>query len=76
MILDTELILIVGAVLCVLSVPSALSAFSEERWPRAGGCMLIVGGGLIIWAVALHPDRHSVKEIPEIFMRVLARYVL
>ncbi len=71
--MDTDLILTLGIVLLVLTVPSLLSAWVEGRVPRVGAIMLIVALALIISAVSTRPGGYSVSEIPAIMLTVVAR---
>ena len=73
--MDSDLLLIVGIVLAILSVPAILSAFSEGRAPRVATFTAIAAGCLIVWAIQTHPGGYSVEEIPEVFVRVVARFL-
>lgn len=43
--------LVVGLVLSVFAVPSVVSALSENRTPRIAALVVMLGGGLVVWAV-------------------------
>lgn len=73
--MDSDLSLIIGLVLIVLSVPSIMSAFSEGHAPRVASIVIIAGGALVVWAITQKPGRYSLLEIPDIFVRVVARFV-
>ena len=73
--MDPDIILIIGIVLAILSVPSMLSAFSEGRAPRVGAFTAVLGGCMIVWAVTSHPDGYQWHEVPEVFVRVVARFL-
>jgi hypothetical protein len=73
--MDTDLYLVIGMIVCVLAIPSLLSAFVEGRPPRIGGIFLLVGGVLIIVALTNHGRGYSFSEIPDVFFRVLGRYL-
>lgn len=74
--MDTDLILVIGIVVLVLSFPSLLSAFSESRAPRAGAIMVLIGGVLIVVALTRHGvNNYTFAEIPDVFVRVIARYL-
>ena len=74
--MDNELLLIVGMILGVLSFPSMLSAFTEGRSPRVATITIMIGGSMILWALMNEPAGFRVDDIPEIFARVIARYLL
>jgi hypothetical protein len=73
--MDTDLILVIGVVVLVLSFPSLLSAFSESRAPRAGAILLLIGGVLVVVALTRHSAGYTFAEIPDVFVRVVGRYL-
>ena len=73
--MDTDLYLVVGIVVCVLAIPSLLSAFVEGRPPRGGAILVLIGGVLVIVALTNHARGYSFSEIPDLFFRVLGRYI-
>ncbi len=75
MIIDPDLMLIVGLVFAVLSVPSIIGAFSESRAPRLGIIMIVIGAGMVAWAINAKPGEFSFEELPETFISVIARYL-
>ena len=73
--MDPDLILIIGIVLGVFSVPSIMSAISEGRAPRVAAFTIIAGGGMIVWAIQNNPGGYAINEIPDVFVKVVARYL-
>jgi len=73
--MDTDLFLVVGIVIWALSIPSLLSAFVEGRAPRIGSIFVLAGGVLIVVALTNHMGGYSFAEIPDVFFRVIGRYV-
>lgn len=73
--MDPDLILIIGLVLGVFSIPAILSAFSEGRAPRVAALTIIIAGGMILWAISKSPTGYAISEIPVIFVEVVARYL-
>ena len=73
--MDTDLVLVIGIVLCALAIPSLLSAYTEGRAPRAGAVLVLIGGVLIVVALSQHPRGYSFAEIPDLFFRVIGRYL-
>lgn len=71
--MDTDAALVVGIILLVFSVPSILSAFSEGRAPRVAAFTIVVGGTMTIWALNQKPGGFDIMEIPDAFVRVVAR---
>ena len=70
--MNNDQILVIGIVLCALSLPSLLAAYSENRAPRTGAIMLLVGGVLLVVALMRKPTGYSFDEIPHIFVSVIA----
>ena len=73
--MDTDLFLVIGIVLCALAIPSLLSAYTEGRAPRAGAVLVLIGGVLIVVALSQHAGGYSFAEIPDLFFRVIGRYL-
>lgn len=73
--MDTDLLLIVGVFVALLSVPAIISAFGAGRPPRAATITAAVGGALIVLAIANHPGGYRAQELPAIAERVFDRYV-
>ena len=73
--MDTDLFLVIGIIITVLAVPSVVGAFSESRPPRAGAIMFLIGGTLIALALTQGTIRYSVPDIPDVFTRVISRYL-
>jgi hypothetical protein len=73
--MSNEFSLVLGVIICALSVPSMISAFSSSRPPRAATMLFVIGGGLVAWAVVNQPGGYSFEELPVIFTRVLAQII-
>lgn len=73
--MDHDLALVIGLVVAVFSIPAVVSAMSERRAPRIAAIALIVGGGLVAWAVTQKPGGYTVGDVPNVIVKVVARYV-
>tara|TARA_R110000787_G_scaffold88799_8_gene188265 strand:- start:82 stop:306 length:225 start_codon:yes stop_codon:yes gene_type:complete len=73
---DNDLVLVVGIILAVLSIPSILSAISDRRAPRASAITVLIAGGLILFAVQGKPGGYSLEQMPDVVMNLIARYML
>jgi hypothetical protein len=73
--MNTDLILVIGIILCALSLPSLLSAFSESRAPRAGAILVLIGGVLLVVALSQKPSGYTFAEIPHVFLRVIGGFM-
>ncbi len=74
-VMDTDLMLVIGIVVCVLAIPSLLAAFSESRAPRAGSIMVLIGGVLVVVALTQKPSGYTFAEIPDVFVHVIGRFL-
>jgi hypothetical protein len=72
--MDSDLALVLGLALSALSVPSVISAFSDNRTPRASALTVLIAGALIVYAVRNHPGGYALDDIPDAIMHVIARY--
>ncbi|MBY6058400.1 hypothetical protein KUV26_15045 [Leisingera daeponensis] len=73
--MDTDLALILGLIIAAFTVPSVMSAISERRPPRASVLTILIAIGLVTYAVMLKPGGYSVEEIPDVFFRVVGRFL-
>lgn len=73
--MDTDLLLTIGIVLIVLTLPSLLSAWTEGRPPRIGAIMLIAAAALIVVAITGRPGGYAFNEVPQTMLTVFSRYV-
>ncbi|MEQ6249184.1 hypothetical protein ABMC89_09870 [Sulfitobacter sp. HNIBRBA3233] len=73
--MDLDLALVLGIIIAALSIPSILSAISDRRAPRASAITVLIAGGLIVFAIAGKPGGYSLQEIPDVFVKVAARYM-
>ncbi|MFN3991330.1 MAG: hypothetical protein ACK4IU_00295 [Tabrizicola flagellatus] len=71
--MDTDLLLTVGIVLLVLSVPSLLSAWVESRAPRMGAIMAVVALGMISAALIESPGGYTFEEVPGVVLKTVMR---
>jgi hypothetical protein len=72
---DTDLVLTLGIVFLVLTLPSLLSAWVEGRAPRIGAVMLIASTAMIVTAVLFHPGGYAISDIPGVMIAVVARII-
>lgn len=75
MILDSDLLLVLGIALAGLSIPSIMSAVIDGRAPRASALTILIAGGMTLYAIQSQPGGYTLQEIPDVFVRVIARYI-
>ncbi|KMK68421.1 hypothetical protein [Puniceibacterium sp. IMCC21224] len=73
MMLDPDLTLVIGLVIGLFSIPSMISAYSDERPPRVAALCLVLAGGLILNAMQNKPGGFRVSELPHVFYGVVGR---
>jgi hypothetical protein len=72
--MDSDLLLTIGIVLGVLTIPSLLSAWTDGRVPRLGAIMVVASAALIVTALTQKPGGYTFGEIPSVMMNVVGRY--
>ncbi|MGY3438813.1 MULTISPECIES: hypothetical protein [unclassified Marinovum] len=73
--MDSDLALVIGVIVSVLALPSIVSAISDGRAPRAAAIAVLIGGGLVVFAVSSRAGGYTVDELPEVFYRVVSRFI-
>ncbi len=68
-----DIYLVTGIILAALAIPAMLSAWSDGRTPRTPAVIVLISGGLIGFAVYRWPGTLSLGDIPDAFVRVVAR---
>ncbi len=71
--MDTDLMLVTGIILGVMSIPAMLSAFTEGRAPRLASVVVLIAGILIFVAVTDRSGGYTFPELPQVFGRVFSR---
>jgi len=67
--------LVVGLIVGGFSIPSIMGAFADGRVPRAAAIAVMIGGGLVAFAVRDAPGGYAVADIPDVFIEVIGRYI-
>lgn len=73
--MDYDLLLVVGLTIAVLTIPSLLSAWFDDRPPRTGAILILAAIGLVVIALTQSPKTYTVSGLPHLFVEVLARYM-
>lgn len=69
--MNSDLMLVVGMVIGVLSLPALLNAWTEGRPPRAGAIMVMIAIGLIVAATQTKPGGYRIEQLPDVFFGVM-----
>ena len=59
----------------MLSIPSLMSAWIEGQVPRIGSILVLIGGVLVVLALSGHGRPYTFAELPDVFLRVFARWM-
>lgn len=73
--MNSDMMFVVGSILLGLSIPSMFSALADSRPPRAAAIILLIGGTLVAVALSQKPGGIALAEIPDIFFRVIGRFL-
>lgn len=73
--MDTDLFLVVGLVAGAFSMVSLISAFTDGRLPRLSAVLIIIATVLIALAISKKPGGYGWSDVPDAFIRVVARVV-
>ncbi len=73
--MDSDLALVIGVVLVIFSAPAIMSAFADRRPPRVAALTLVGAGILLVWAISQQPGEFVFTDIPDAFLRVIARFL-
>ncbi|SDW65234.1 hypothetical protein [Litoreibacter albidus] len=73
--MDYDLILVLGIVIGVLTIPAMLSAFLDGGAPRVAAVAAVISGGMIVYALYNVPGGYVISDLPEVFTKVVARFV-
>ena len=73
--MDTDLVLTLGIVLLVLTLPSLLSSWVEGRAPRIGAIMLVASFAMIVAALLYKPGGYAINDVPGVMVGVVGRMI-
>ncbi|MBK1635538.1 hypothetical protein [Rhodovulum adriaticum] len=73
--MESDLFLVAGVIAGVLAVPAFLSAYTDGRSPVAAGVMALIAGAAIAYAVISNPVGYQIEDVPEVFVRVIGRFL-
>ena len=73
--MSNDFVLVLGIIFGVLSVPPMIGAFSSNRPPRTAIILMVIAGGMIVWANVNQPSGYSIDELPGVFARVFAQVI-
>jgi hypothetical protein len=75
MTIDTDLFVVVGLLVAALSLPSALSAFADERFPYVALLVIALGLGTVTVGIYGAQGGYTLARVPHSFVEILARFI-
>ena len=73
--MDLDLIFVIGCIVTAFSIPAIVSAFSDNRAPRYPALIIIIGVVMIGFAINERPGAFTFDTVPEVFAKVIGRYL-
>jgi len=69
--MNSDLLLVTGMILAVLSGVSIMTAWIDKRRPRVASVVVVIAGGLILWGISISPNGFTLDNIPRAFVNVI-----
>lgn len=73
--MDFDLIFVAGCLILLFAIPAVVSAFSDGRVPRFAAVIITIGGILLYFAIVERPGTYTLETLPDVFVRVVARFI-
>ena len=73
--MDYDLIFVIGLTMVAFAVPSAVSAYSDRRWPSTALVLLVLGAGSMAYAVQENPGAYATDTVDDVIVRVVAKVI-
>ena len=62
---------VISLVLGVLAVPAIVSAISDGRTPRVATVVVMIAGGMMVYAINQKEGGYSLGDIPKVVYKVI-----
>lgn len=73
--MSMDLYFVIGTFILAFAIPSAISAFADNRAPRVSAILIVVGGIMIYYAASKTQGGLQVDTIPNAFVSVAGKYI-
>lgn len=73
--MDTDLIMVIGMGVLMLSIPSAVAAFADRRFPLVALVVILAGAATVWWGWTNHAGEMTLAEVPHVIYRIVARVI-
>lgn len=69
--MDADTTFVVALVLGVLAIPAIVSAISDGRTPRVATIVIMIAGGLMIYAINEKEGGYRISDVPKVVYKVI-----
>ncbi len=69
--MEFDFIFVLGLLIAVFAVPSFASAYADKRRPSRALLLVLIGGGIIYYAIVMNPGAYSLSTVDETVLRVI-----
>lgn len=73
--MDYDLIFVIGLTMVAFAIPSAVSAYSDWRWPKTALALLVIGGASMAYAAQENPGAYALDTVDDVIVRVVASVI-
>ena len=73
--MDYDLIFVIGLTMVAFAIPSAVSAYSDWRWPKTALALLVLGAGSMAYAAPEPPRDYALDTVDDAIVRVVASVI-
>ncbi|MDX8352748.1 hypothetical protein [Cognatiyoonia sp. IB215182] len=69
--MEFDVIFVLGLLLALFSAPSFASAYADKRRPTQALLTVLIGAGMIYYAVVMNPGVYAVDQVDDVVLRVI-----
>jgi hypothetical protein len=72
---EFDIIFVLGLLIAAFCVPSFVSAYANKRRPTQSLILLLIGGGMIYYAIVMNPGVYSLSTVDDVILTVVGRFL-
>lgn len=69
--MDPDTTFVISLVLGVLAIPAIVSAISDGRTPRVATIVVMIAGGLMVYAINQKDGGYAIGDVPKVIYKVI-----
>lgn len=73
--MEFDIIFVLGLLIAAFCVPSFVSAYANKRRPTQSLILLLIGGGMIYYAIVMNPGVYSLSTVDDVILTVVGRFL-